>query len=267
MMWSQLGPVLLFGSFAALCVKCAPEHWPVAMTAFLGYGAVTLWKKWGFVLALSTLAAVTVLWPSLWLALLSFSIAISWLLLLLKDREMADAAKGEKEALELKHTQQLREAHASFVAEKQRLRVMVERSDEELKRANERIEALVRALEQKPEPEVPIEHKYQALEQQFQEKSQQLDAARKDLFRVENELLALQKTWEEQNYEISDEDLHLVEDLNRAEQECRELENQVALLQEFITTLLSPKKRAARKTKAIQDDLPLLLQEKIDQIH
>lgn len=273
-MWSQLGPVLLFGSFAALSVKSAPEVWPIALTAFLGYAAVSIWKKWGFLLAISALTAVTVLWPSLWMTLLSMSIACSWLLILLKDSEAAQAAKAEKEAIEVKHTQQLRETHASFVAEKQRLRVMVERSDEELKHANERIEALVRALEQKTnvteperEPDVPLEHKYRALEQQFHEKSQQLDAARKDLFRVENELLALQKTWEEQNYEISEEDLHLVEDLNRAEQECRELENQVALLQDFITTLLSPKKRAARKAKAVQEDLPLLIQEKIDQIH
>ena len=269
-----VGPVLLFGSFAALSVKCAPDVWPIAIAAFLGYAVVAIWKKWGLVLALSALIAVAVFWPSLWMALLATSVACSWLLILLKDTETADAAKVEKEAIEVKHTLQLRETHASFVAEKQRLRVMVDRSDEELKRANERIEALVHDLEQKSapvpviqaEPEVPMEHKYRALEQQFHEKSQQLDIARKDLFRVENELLSLQKEWEEQNYEISAEDLHLVEDLNRAEQECRELENQVALLQDFITTLLSPKKRATRKAKAVQEDLPLLLQEKIDQI-
>ncbi len=195
-------------------MKSAPEVWPIAITAFLGYAAIAIWKKWGLVLALSALIAVAVLWPSLWMAVLSMSIACSWLLILLKDTEVADAAKTEKESIETKHTLQLRETHASFVTEKQRLRVMVDRSDEELKRANERIEALVRALEQKPEPapvqeatviasvvpqsqnpepDVPMEHKYRALEQQFYEKSQLLDVARKDLFRVENELLSLYK--------------------------------------------------------------------------
>jgi hypothetical protein len=115
---------------------------------------------------------------------------------------------------------------------------------------------------------VQAQQQYALLREQFDEKSEALDKARKELFRVENELLSLQKACEEKAYEIAEEDLFLFKDLQMLEEESRDLEAQVASLQNFISSLLSPKKRSPRKVSASveeQERLPLLIQEKIDQ--
>ena len=104
------------------------------------------------------------------------------------------------------------------------------------------------------------------LREQFDEKSEALDKARKELFQVENELLALQKTQEEVNFETP-EDLQLLNDLKNLEDERSDLEVQICSLQELISVLLTPKKRTPRTRKSTENHerLPLLIQEKIDQ--
>ena len=62
--------------------------------------------------------------------------------------------------------------------------------------------------------------------------------------------MALQKATEEKAHEVSEEDLGVIRDLKTMEEECRELESQVICLQEFITALLSPKKRVTRSKKS-----------------
>ena len=79
------------------------------------------------------------------------------------------------------------------------------------------------------------------LREQFEEKSDALDQTRKDLFKVENDFLGLQKAWEEKNLEPSEEAIALAEDLKTMEDQCIEMENQVIFLQDFISTLLVPK--------------------------
>jgi hypothetical protein len=114
------------------------------------------------------------------------------------------------------------------------------------------------------------QRQYVLLREQFDEKSEALDIARKELFHVENALLTLQKTYEEKGYESSEEDLILFKDLQMLEEERRDLEAQVVSLQDFISALLNPKKRPSRSRKNStspegQEHLPLLIQEKIDQ--
>jgi chromosome segregation ATPase len=110
-------------------------------------------------------------------------------------------------------------------------------------------------------------HNYANLRQQFEEKSEALDAARKELFRTENELLALQKAWEEKANDFSEESQFFIRDLKKMEEEMAELEAQISLLQDCISALLLPKKRAVRSKKGqekLTEALPLILQEKID---
>lgn len=111
-----------------------------------------------------------------------------------------------------------------------------------------------------------VQRQLALLREQFDEKSEALDKARKELFQVENELLALQKTQEEVNLETPD-DFQLLNDLKNLEDERSDLEVQISNLQELISVLLSPKKRTARTRKPVENHerLPLLIQEKIDQ--
>jgi hypothetical protein len=112
------------------------------------------------------------------------------------------------------------------------------------------------------------QRQYALLREQFDEKTDALDKTRERLFRTENELMAMQRAQEESGFEFSDEDRHLLNDLQRLEEECSDLEAQVVNLQEFISTLLSPKKRTTvrtRKASDSQERLPLLIQAKIDQ--
>jgi hypothetical protein len=108
-----------------------------------------------------------------------------------------------------------------------------------------------------------VHHQHALLREQFEEKSESLDKARKELFRVENELLALQKAHEEKSFETSEEVLHLTKDLKRLEEECCDLDVQVCGLQEFIFVLIAPKKRTirSRKPQENQERLPLLIEE------
>lgn len=111
-----------------------------------------------------------------------------------------------------------------------------------------------------------VQSQFALLREQFEEKSETLDKARKELFKVENDYLALQKAWEEKTLESPEEDLFLLKDLKALEQECEELENQVFCLQDIISSMLLPKKRGrAKKEKEIFGEvLPELLQKKID---
>lgn len=114
-----------------------------------------------------------------------------------------------------------------------------------------------------------VRYQLALLREQFEEKSDALDQTRKDLFRVENEFLGLQKAWEEKNLEPSEESIALARDLKIMEDQCSEMENQMIFLQDFISTLLLPKKRPrAKKSKQSSDQqefLPDLIQTKIDQ--
>lgn len=108
--------------------------------------------------------------------------------------------------------------------------------------------------EDSSEEKLQMEHKYALLREQFDEKSAALDHARKELFRLENALIVLQKSQEEKSLE--EDSISLAEDLKSLEEQRCDLEEQIAHLQEFISILLAPKKRTPRKSKK-EDSLPL----------
>lgn len=346
--WSQLGPVLLLGSFAVVLLKYVPLYWPLALTAFGGYITTISFKKGGLFLSLFILVAVLVLllrttMEIFWPMTLSVATALSWLLIFWGDHEneaVHHAQIGKIQSLEANCRvleKQLRETKLSIsieskdlIAEKEKLLTQFTQATEQLQqtqralqRAEQEREKLVekcetssreifafqrkeaafqRALEDaqtqllklKSQPItteivsdtiVPMEendsqelrrieqvqHQYANLREQFEEKSETLDQTRKDLFKAENELLILQKYWEEKTYEFSEEGVYLSRDLKKAEEEMCGLESQIIYLQEVITSLLSPKKRASRLKKTLdqfqdQEHLPLILQERIDQV-
>ncbi|HSW86954.1 MAG TPA: hypothetical protein VLG49_05585 [Rhabdochlamydiaceae bacterium] len=95
-----------------------------------------------------------------------------------------------------------------------------------------------------------IEKVYIQLKQQFQDKSEILNETRKELFHVENTLLALQKECEQNTIDLNPEEITLTNHLKEVEEECKDLENQVECLQELVTELIGKKKtRKSRKAK------------------
>jgi hypothetical protein len=154
------------------------------------------------------------------------------------------------------------------------LQLALDHASAQLIELEQKLGALIYVEDESPvdEEEVSLEQvqqQYALLREQFEEKSVALDQARKELFRVENEFLSSQKTWEERELAPSDEVQAFCRDLQALESESRELEAHIATLQEFISSLLEPKKRPrAKKGKALegeQEFLPELLQNKIDQ--
>ena len=126
---------------------------------------------------------------------------------------------------------------------------------------------LAEQLAMQEAPEETLQFQFALLREQFEEKSQILDQTRKELFKVENDYLALQKAFEEKTLEPSEEILAVLNDLQVLEKECAQKEEVIASLQDFVSSLLSPKKRSPRSSKKSKEQgmLPELIQTKIDQ--
>jgi len=125
------------------------------------------------------------------------------------------------------------------------------------------------ATAQEPlENEQNFETLYKVLREQFDEKSEVLNQTRKQLFTVECQLLSLQKEWEDLSCDLKEEDRAVADDLRRADEDCRDLETEVQMLQEIISEIGKQKKvvRAVKpKVQNTQENtLPLLLQGMID---
>jgi hypothetical protein len=257
--WSQSGPIWLLGAFAILLFRLAPFYWPLLLTAFVGYATNHLWKKRSFYLFLVALAIVSMGMvrsgiDPFWTLLLSTSVAFSWLLIFL--------GRQETEVFILNREEKI---HA--------LEKSCRSLEKQLRDAKESLSEGHKVSLVDPQEKMQLEQaqrQYALLREQFDEKSEILDQTRKELFHVENELLALQKACAEKVYEIPEEDFFLIKDLQMLEDERRDLEAQVTNLQDFISVLLGPKQRISRHRKAptLQEDreqLPLLIQERIDQ--
>jgi hypothetical protein len=97
-----------------------------------------------------------------------------------------------------------------------------------------------------------IEKVYKQLTQQFQDKSEILNQTRKELFQVENKLLAVQKECEQNAIDLNPEEIVLTNHLKEVEEECKDLEHQVDCLQELVTELMGKKIiRKSRKAKLL----------------
>lgn len=284
----HLAPLLLLGGFAAILIHNAPSYLPLIFATLLGYLLTRYGQKIGLYIALAAIIIsaifvmrkeATLLWP----LGLSLSIALScWLLFL--SRKEADAIFEEREEriAELKNQshaleKQVRDGKlllAREMGERQKFQalyleknVLIEKPlpvatvSQQLP-----VEQSVIVPMEEEEQEVLARHQLALLREQFEEKSQALDRTRQELFQVENLLLALQKDSEEKNYELLEEDLSFMKDLRTLDTECCNLEEQVAILEEWITILLSAKKTSRpRRSKSKEPSLPLLLQEKIEQ--
>lgn len=231
-----------------------------------------------------------------WTALMGASIAISWVLIYLGSLETASYIASWEDKIKileeekLKVGKQLRgslsEEQRQRAEEKQRLDALIcenanlqSRAFEIIRLRDENInlqsrvvelsriceessiKKVAEGIETDPEEKFRFEqlqYQFAALREQFDEKSEALNRARRDLFRLENEFLALQITQEEKKYELSPEDAAYLRDLKSQEENCRELELQTIALQDFISALLLPKKRSnSKKTKEpVQELLP-----------
>jgi hypothetical protein len=100
-----------------------------------------------------------------------------------------------------------------------------------------------------PQPELKGEPLYAQLRKQFAEKSEVLNATRKELFYTENRLLALQKERQLEALEPSPQELALVRQLKEAEEGFHALEAEVEHLQEIVAQLLKKKPTVSRSRK------------------
>ncbi len=108
-----------------------------------------------------------------------------------------------------------------------------------------------------------MQARYELLKEQFHEKSDLLHQTRQQLFSTETQLIALQKTQEESVAEPSVEADAFCACLDQMEEECREAELQIHVLEEIIAEVIVPKKVVhPRKPKGIKEDqgfLPMML--------
>ncbi len=113
-----------------------------------------------------------------------------------------------------------------------------------------------------------VQCQLELLRGQFEEKSEALDLARKDLFRAENDLLILQKAWDEKLHEPLDEVSAFCRDLKMLQDEGGNRENEILVLQDIVAALSLPQKAPAAKRRKKENDqqslLPGLIQTKIE---
>jgi hypothetical protein len=219
-----------------------------------------------------------------WAATLSGSILCAWLLIYFGDQDKKLAAEKtenliktlEDQIQELKKSLRLEKDLAKIADQSQAKAADLERrlseeikdltklsdqnqakatelekrlSEEVLAREQKTIEvqALLEQLNNAP-PAVEAEeirYSHALLREQFEEKSQILDETRKELFQVENAYLALQKAWDEKQWEPSEEYPTFVSSLKKAEEEALQLKEHIDLLEGLVSTLLLPKKRSS----------------------
>ncbi len=100
------------------------------------------------------------------------------------------------------------------------------------------------------------ESSYRELKKQFEEKSQSLEQARVRLFRVESEVLSLQKEKEEQSRNVNPAEATLIDQLKQTEDEKKKLETELASLQQIVSELsLLKNKPSKKKTSKTSIDL------------
>ena len=267
----QLGPFFLLCSQGAVLMKYALPLWPYLAVGCLGFFLTAKWKKQGFALSLLGMILLIV-WKrpiELWPILLACSFVTSWFLEWIGYEEgkmiFSSLLKSAKEV------ETSSEEVESLLREKQELIQKVA----DLSSAYENLQRETPILPAFQHNEVPQEiddrslsqlrHDHVLLRAQFQEKSELLDQARKELFLLENQFLTYQREIEERGYLPAPEQEGIEKQLSDSEQEIKDLELQIQSLQEIIRTLSEPKKSSRKPTKKEEQDLPLLLQEKIEE--
>jgi chromosome segregation ATPase len=105
------------------------------------------------------------------------------------------------------------------------------------------------------------ENQYKQLRIQFDEKSQVLSVARKELFTLENELLVLKSQQSDLAHVENQEQIQLISHLQNLDEECTDLQQQVDLLQEIVSSLQEKKKATRSKSSKSSSAMDKLLEE------
>ena len=119
-----------------------------------------------------------------------------------------------------------------------------------------------------PEDMRQMQFKYDLLREQFEEKTVALREARQQLFALETELFALEKARAEEQCVSTVEDQTFTAHLEACEEAIEEEAFQVEVLESLVTDLMGgakeSKPRKPRAKKSAPENLPLILQEAID---
>ncbi|MBS0620120.1 MAG: hypothetical protein JSS61_01500 [Verrucomicrobia bacterium] len=273
--WYRMGTWGVLGAFCALVCLFVPLFCYLTLTAFVGFFLTAAWKGKGFVLGLIALAIISIATTpkelGLWTLALSAAIGLSWLVELLSDQELSSdiQEREEREAELLEELEKRKEEVLSYRSKEKAFQIALEDAQNQLlKWKNYTPVSAVVPQEEAAEP-VSLSYDLAQLRAQFEEKSERLSETRKELFLKDNRCSVLEKEIEEMRCDSGEEIWLLTKALGVVEGERQDLEAQVATLQEWVTNLSTPKKRATpkRKKKAASDEeLPLLIQDKIDQI-
>lgn len=105
---------------------------------------------------------------------------------------------------------------------------------------------------------------YKQLRMQFDEKSQVLGDARRELFAVENQLLTARKQEEDLAHDENEEQKILISQLQELGEECQDLEEQVTFLQDIVSSLQEKKKitrpKKSKKAEEAEEVIEKLLE-------
>lgn len=186
-------------------------------------------------------------------------------------KERAEVEEGLKQKA-LARLDQVSQEISSYQGQLQNLQFALEAAQAELVEQKNVIAPIAQqhnvVIQTASEEEVSWRHQYFNLRDQFEEKCQSLNQARKELFQVETALMAIEKEQLEKECSASEESLETELRLKELEENRSDLEFHVQVLSDLITEFLAPKKEARpRKIKkeSKQESLPLMLQDKIDQ--
>ncbi|MCX6990251.1 MAG: hypothetical protein NTX49_04205 [Chlamydiae bacterium] len=105
------------------------------------------------------------------------------------------------------------------------------------------------------------ENQYKQLRIQFDEKSEVLTDARRELFTLENQLLVLKSEESDLAHVENEEQIQLISHLQNLDEECSDLQEQVDLLQEIVSSLQEKKKATRLKTSKSSSVMDMLLEE------
>jgi hypothetical protein len=280
----NLGPIcLLLGLLAAL-LKYAEPLWPLIAVICAGFFLVWKGKKNGYLFSLLLLGAAVfavrreagMLFP----ALLSSAAALSWLLMLLGDRELQGLIQKQREesaALQNDKEEAIAQMQAQMKENEDWARKHEQLALEmaSCQHALEEAQAQLLIYKQTPTPAIIpqqeeedkslhwLQIQHAQLKEQFDEKSEVLHQTRKELFSLESQYLHLQREQQERACSFSEEDAAALRCIQQLQQECQNLRDEILALQDLVSLLLQPKKaslsRKRKNAKAAQEDLFLMM--------
>ena len=249
-----LGSGCLFLGLLLTLLKYAHALWPIVAATVVGCALIAKWKKSGLVLSLFLLACALIktlttqsfFWP----ILLSSCIAISWLVLYLEQEQRMLLLQEKEDLLVSLQFDMERLKAISF-------RDTLERAQLE---SELRMQKMAKAVEKKEDPDglkslQALQVQHVQLREQFEEKSEVLHQARKELFALESVYLTLKNEIAERACTPLEE--HSV--LARCLEQLQRGEEQILALEEILSAVFSEKKSSAPRKHKAKKELDLFL--------